>query len=622
MCGIAGLAGEPNRELAGACVRRMLRKLERRGPNSEGLEQWGQAAFGHRRLSIYDLSDAGLQPMMSEDRTLAVVFNGAIYNFLALRRELEAHGCRFRSRTDTEVLLHGYREWGIENLLPRLRGMFAIGLWDERTQRLFLVRDRLGVKPLLYAESGGRLAFASTAAALAAAGFGGGTDEAAVAEYLEFGYVTESRVIYKGMTKLPAATAVEFAPGTGLVRQWRYWELPQAEAEGKGASWEESVEQTEALFLDAVRLRLEADVPVGALLSGGVDSGLVCWAIQKLGGKVTAFTVSTPGDAGDETADARATAAELGIRHEVIEMRTDSEPSVADLVAAYGEPFGCASALGMMQVSEAVKPQATVLLTGDGGDDIFLGYPEHKNLWLAQRMAGRLPAPLAHGWLAARQVLTEPVWKPLGPLRRAAHFLDYCAGGVGAVAAAHDGLPNYNGILSPDMRALSVDQRRIRWTPESGRRVLAEFLHYDQQTRFPGEYMQKVDGGSMYHALEARSPFLDHELWDFAGRLPFGRRLEGGRLKAILRELAARRISQRVAEGAKRGFSIPVRSWLTGRWKELAEDTFARPRLAESGWVDAAELRSAWRRAVETQRTPVQLWYLFVLEHWLRSDHG
>lgn len=622
MCGIAGLAGEPNQQAAAEGVRRMLRKLERRGPNSEGLEQWPGAALGHRRLSIYDLSDAGLQPMVSEDRSLAVVFNGAIYNFLDLRRELEGSGYRFRSRTDTEVLLHGYREWGIEALVRRLRGMFAIGLWDDREQRLYLLRDRLGVKPLVYAESGGRLAFASTAAALAAGGFGGKVDEDAVAEYLEFGYVTESRVIYAGLRKLPAATVAEFAPGRGIVRQWRYWDLPEAGPEGKGPDWEETVERTEALFLDAVRLRLEADVPVGALLSGGVDSGLVCWAIRQLGGKVTAFTIATPGDPGDETADARATAAELDIRHEVIEMRADREPSPADLVAAYGEPFGCASALGMMQVSEAVKPQATVLLTGDGGDDVFLGYPEHKNLWLAQQAAGRFPAPLAHGWLAARRVLTEPFWKPLGPLRRAAHFLDYCAGGVGAVAAAHDGLPNYGKVLSREMRARSVDQRRIPWTPAAGRRVLADFLRYDQQTRFPGEYMQKVDGGSMYHALEARSPFLDQQLWDWAGRLPFGRRLEGGVLKAILREVARRRISPRVADGAKRGFSVPVRSWLTGRWREMAEETFTRTRMAEAGWVDGAALEAAWRRAVASGRTPVQLWYLFVLEHWLRSRNG
>lgn len=622
MCGIAGLTGEPNREAAGDQVRCMLAKLARRGPNSEGLEQWDQVSLGHRRLSIYDLSDAGLQPMVSEDRTLAVVFNGAIYNFLPLRAELESRGYRFRSRTDTEILLHGYREWGVEALIRRLRGMFAIGLWDERLHRLFLIRDRLGVKPLLYARKDGRLAFASTAAALEAGGFAGKIDDAAVAEYLEFGYVTENRVIYQGLRKLPAATAAEFTPDGTLIREWRYWEQPVAEPEGKGPSFEESIERTEELFLDAVRLRLEADVPVGALLSGGVDSGLVCWAIQKLGGQVKAFTISTPGDAGDETADARTTAAELGIRHEVIEMRADREPSVADLVEAYGEPFGCASALGMMQVSEAVKPQATVLLTGDGGDDVFLGYPEHKNLWLAQRMAGHLPAPLARGWLAARQVLPGPVWKQLGPLRRAAHFMDYCAGGVGAVAAAHDGLQNYNGMLGRKLAELSVDQRRIRWTPESGRQVLADFLHYDQQTRFPGEYLQKVDGGSMFHALEARSPFLDHEIWDFAGQLPFGRRLEGGRLKAILRELAARRISPRVAYGAKRGFSVPVRSWLTGRWKELAEDTFARPRLAEMGWVDLTELQGAWRRAVSAGQAPVQLWYLFVLEHWLRANHG
>lgn len=622
MCGIAGLVGEPNRAGASEQVHRMLKRLERRGPNSEGVELWDNAAFGHRRLSIYDLSDAGLQPMVSPDRSLAVVFNGAIYNFLDLRRELEQRGCVFRSKTDTEVLLHGYREWGIESLVRRLRGMYAIGIWDDALGRLFLLRDRLGVKPLIYAEQNGRLAFASTAAALQAGGFGGSIDDAAVAEYLEFGYVTEARVIFSGMKKLPAATVAEFEPGRGMIRQWRYWDLPEAAPEGKGPDFEEAVAQTESIFLDAMRLRLEADVPVGALLSGGVDSGLVCWAITQLGGKITAFTISTPGDAGDETDDARATAKTLGIRHEVIEMRAGAEPSVTDLIAAYGEPFGCASALGMMQVSEAVKPHATVLITGDGGDDVFLGYPEHKNLWLAQRTAARIPKPLAHGWLATRRIVTEPLLHSLGPVRRAAHFLDYCAGGVGAVACAHDGLPNYNGILGAGLRELSVDQRRIPWTPASGREVLAGFLRYDQQTRFPGEYMQKVDGGSMYHALEARSPFLDQELWNFAGRLPFGLRLSGGRLKAVLREIAARRISPRVGSGAKRGFSVPVRSWLTGRWRELAADTFARPLTAERGWVDAAALQAAWREAAATGQAPVQLWYLFVLEHWLRAQHG
>ena len=621
MCGVAGLIGHPNSAHAEDCVRRMLKRLERRGPDSEGLECWDRAVLGHRRLSIYDLSDAGLQPMVTDDRSLAVVFNGAIYNFQDLRRELEGRGYRFRSRTDTECLLHGYREWGIEELARRIRGMFAIGLWDNKLQRLFLIRDRLGVKPMIYAESNGSLAFASTAAAVHAAA-GGATDPAAVAEYLEFGYVTENRVIYSGMRKLPAATVAEFAPGRGIIRQWRYWDFPEPDAGNPVIHWNDAVDQTESLFLEAVRLRLKADVPVGALLSGGVDSGLVCWAIAKLGGDITAFTIATPGEPGDETAEARQTAAELGLKHQVIEMHPGQEPSIDQFVQAYGEPFACSSGLGMMQVSEAVKPHATVLLTGDGGDDIFLGYPEHKNLWLAQRVARRFPAPLAQGWTAARQYVPDAVLRNLGPVRRTTRFLDFCAGGIGAVASAHDGLPGYNGILTRPLRDLSVDQRRIPWTLASGRHVLADFLRYDQQTRFPGEYMQKVDGGTMYHALEARGPFLDHVLWDFAGRLPFGLRLAGGQLKAILRTLAARRISPRVGAGPKRGFSVPVSRWLTRRWSELADDTFSQPLAAEHGWVEREPLAAAWRQAKVTGRAPLQLWYLFVLEHWLRASHS
>jgi asparagine synthase (glutamine-hydrolysing) len=613
MCGIAGLIGV-NAWRSGDAVHRMTSALSRRGPDGEGVEKWNDAVLGHRRLSIFDLSSAGLQPMLSPDRVVGVVFNGAIYNFHELRAELAAKGWEFRSRTDTEVLIHGYREWGIDRLVSRLHGMFAFGIWDDAAAKFFLVRDRLGVKPLYYAVRDGLLAFASTARALRAGGFVDELDDQAVVEYLEFGYVTDDRAIYKGAAKVPAGTILEWS-GKDL-RTRSYWDIPSARETG-GPSFEEAVAETERLFLRAVELRLEADVPVGALLSGGVDSSLVCWAIARLGADITAFTVGTPGDAWDETADATATARTLGIKHQVIPLSAGDTPDVGELATAYGEPFACASALGMLRVSKAVKASATVLLTGDGGDDVFLGYPEHRNFWMAQKLAHKMPGFGASAWQLVRNFVPAA-----GPLRRARHFLDYAAGGVGAIACAHDGLPFYwkSKILGERLAGANVMQRAIPWSHESGRRVLADFLLYDRQTRFPGEYMTKVDGGSMYYALEARSPFLDQELWNYVGELPFELRLHGGTLKAVLREIARRNIGERVAGGAKRGFGIPVQKWLAGRWRSAFEELLRDSILEEKGYIRTAPVLAKLRECAAKGWAPNQLWYLYVLEAWLRRE--
>ena len=308
MCGIAGLAGATDRDAGRRRVRQMLSRLARRGPDGEGLEVWDGAVLGHRRLAIFDLSDAGYQPMKPPDSSIGIVFNGAIYNFRELRVELEAKGYRFKSHTDTEVLVHGYDAWGLEKLLDKVRGMFALALWDDRRRTLFLVRDRLGVKPLVYASRNGQIAFASTIRALRAGGFVEEIDDLALAEYLEFGYVTDQRSIYRGAHKVAAASIVEWSDGKLQTRE--YWRPPVPST--KQPSFAEALDETERLFVRAVERRLFADVPVGALLSGGIDSSLVCWAIKQLGGDVTAFTVGTPGDAADETADATETAMTLG----------------------------------------------------------------------------------------------------------------------------------------------------------------------------------------------------------------------------------------------------------------------------------------------------------------------
>ena len=620
MCGIAGLAGFGDRDVARRRVREMLSTLARRGPDGEGLELWPResgfaAALGHRRLAIYDLSDAGRQPMLSPDSSIGIVFNGAIYNFRELRLELEAENYKFKSHTDTEVLVHGYRAWGLDRLLEKIRGMFAFALWDDRKRTLFLVRDRLGVKPLLYSAQNGRIAFASTARALRGGGFGDEIDDLAIADYLEFGYVTDARSIYRGVSKVAAATVVEWSDGKTQTRE--YWRPPVPSK--TQPSFAEAVEETERLFVRAVERRLFADVPVGSLLSGGVDSSLVCWAIAHLGGDVTAFTVGTPGDPADETADAVETAQRLGVRHQVLELSGDTEPDIDELVSAYGEPFACSSALGMLRVSKAVRGSATVLLTGDGGDDVFLGYPEHRHLLLAQKLARALPGFMAKGWRGNREKVPQ-----VGLLKRLSSFLNYTTGGLGAVACAHDGLPSYqrHGMLGDRLAGVSVAQRSIEWSNESGRNVLAEFLEYDRHNRFVGEFMTKVDGATMFHSLEARSPFLDQDLWEFASTLSLELRLNGGKSKSILRALAQQKLGDRVSRGRKRGFTIPVQRWLVGRWRNALTELLQDSILEREGWINARPSLDRLNAAADKGWVPNQLWYIFVLESWLRHERS
>jgi len=613
MCGIAGLVGVTDRDTAKHRVRQMMSTLTRRGPDGEGLKSWASAVLGHRRLAIFDLSESGAQPMLSPDSSVGIVFNGAIYNFRELRSELETQGYHFKSHTDTEVLLHGYDFWGLDKLLEKIRGMFAIALWDDRKRTLFLVRDRLGVKPLIYTVQNGHIAFASTVRALRAAGFVDQIDDLAVAEFLEFGYVTDQRAIYRGAQKVAAANIVEWCEGK--VRTREYWHPPTPTS--TQPSFSEAVEETERLFVSAVEKRLFADVPVGALLSGGVDSSLVCWAIQKLGGDITAFTIGTAGDPSDETADASETARHLGIRHQVLQLAGDTDPNVEELVSAYAEPFACASALGMLRVSKAVRDSATVLLTGDGGDDVFLGYPEHRHLWWAQKMARSLPGFVSGGWLASRELIPQ-----VGSLKRLSSFLNYSTGGLGAVASAHDGLPSYqrHGMLGEKLRGISVSARSIKWSGESARNILSQFLQYDREGRFVGEYMTKVDGATMFHSLEARSPFLDQELWEFASSLSFELRLQGGQLKSVLRELARQKLGERVARGRKRGFTIPVQRWLVGRWRNALVELLRASILDREGFIDARAVLDRLTAATQEGKAPNQLWYIFVLESWLRHE--
>jgi asparagine synthase (glutamine-hydrolysing) len=590
--------------------------LAHRGPDDEGVEVWpresSRTVLGHRRLAIIDLSPGGHQPMLSDDRQVGLVFNGCIYNFQDIRRELEDRGRQFRSKSDTEVLLVGYQEWGIDGLVPKLRGMFAFVLWDHVRSRLWLVRDRLGVKPLYYATGNDEVAFASTPTALMAAGFGGDIDAQAVLEFLHYGFVSGERSIRHGIRKVPPGTVVEWRDGKEYPRC--YWSVPDVDPESR-IGFDVAVDATEELLLEATRLRLYADVPIGVLLSAGIDSALVCWAMAKLNVNLRSFTVSTPGDPADESAEARRTAQLLGIPHEIVPLPRETMPDLDTLVDAYGEPLAASSALGVLRVSRAVKPFATVLLTGDGGDDVFLGYPFHQSFLTAQRLAHFLPSSATWLWRPVHQRLESG----RSPWRRAQHLFDFATGGIGAVTRLQHGLPylERHQMLGARLERRTLPERDAAMSVSAARNLLKDGLQHEYRTRFVEEFLTKVDGGTMYSALEARSPFLDQRMWEFAARLPYGVRLHNGELKAILREIVRRRVGPEVAQRQKRGFTVPVARWLASHWRPALEELTACPLLERQGWIRAGALQAMVRHTVETGSAPLALWHALVLNHWL-----
>jgi asparagine synthase (glutamine-hydrolysing) len=360
-----------------------------------------------------------------------------------------------------------------------------------------------------------------------------------------------------------------------------------------------------------------ADVPIGVLLSGGIDSSLVCWAMAKLNANIKAFTVAAPGDEQDETAAAQETARILGLPHEIVPLPQSRPALIDELVEAYSEPFASYSAQALLLVSRAVRNSATVLLTGDGGDDVFIGYPFMRNAWLAQQTANRVPAPAARLWAAARVAVPSS-----GPFRRIRRFLDYSTAGLSAHAGAHDGLPWFeqHSLLGERLNGVRLRQRELEPSFDSARRLLTDVLDYHRKMHFTSEFMQKVDGGTMYHSLEARSPFLDQRIWEFAAGLPFDVRMHDGQLKAILREIVRRRIGPRVAARKKQGFTVPVERWLAERWSSSLDELRGSTLLEREGWIRPGRLSSQVDQAMKNRFAPLQLWYLLVLERWLQRS--
>jgi asparagine synthase (glutamine-hydrolysing) len=480
------------------------------------------------------------------------------------------------------------------------------------------VRDRLGIKPLVYSPTPQGLMFASTVAALRSTGaVNTEIDPQAVLEYLEFGFVTDIHSVYREVSKVPPATIVEWSAAAGITTR-SYWDLPKT-GEGPKISFEEALEETERRIIDCTRLRLIADVPIAALLSGGIDSALVCWALSRLNANVRTFTMSAPGDPSDETDAARATAQALGIPHEALVIDRSGSDPVGELVDAFSEPFACQSALGMLHLSAAIKPVATVLLTGDGGDDVFLGYPFFLYAWRAQQWAARAPGFAPALWRRLRGMLPgNGVWK------RAHSFANYTMGGLGPYNRVRAGLPYFEqrSLLGERLQGLRLPQRDLPESLHSARHLLDEVFQYQRRTHFTSEYMPKVDSSTMYYGLESRAPFLDHTLWEFAAGLSPEIRFHGGQLKAVLREIVRRRIGPSTASRAKQGFRVPAEKWLAGPWRADLDRLQSGTLVEREGYIQGPALRSEIDRAIAAGGASEQLWYVAVLERWLQSQQS
>ncbi len=605
MCGICGIAttrGAVDRDRLAA----MSATLIHRGPDAHGEYVDGGIGLASRRLSIIDVS-GGDQPIANEDGSVVVVQNGELYNYRELQRELERAGHRFRTRCDTEVLVHGYEQWGT-GFAERLRGMFAVALWDGRTRRLVLARDRFGIKPLYYRDVDGDLAFASELDALPR----GEIDLDAVEAFLAFNYVPAPLSIFKETRKLP--------PGQLLAWQDGRVELEQFARPGpldarEGADEAELLEECRARLRDSVRAHLIADVPVGVLLSGGVDSGaLAALAAEESSEPVRTFSIGFEESSFDELDGARAVAARYGTRHRELVLRPDAALLLPALAQAYDEPFADSSALPTFLVSKLAAEDVKVALSGEGGDELFGGY----YTYVADQLAERLGA-------VARA--TRPLVERL-PSSTARGSFDYKAKRF--VRAAH--LPprerhhGWKEIFSPDARAEltgsssefdPVDLLRARFAETEGHPLLARLQDVDLGTYLVDDLLVKTDRASMAWSLEARVPFLDTVVVNFAFSLPTRDKVRGFQKKRLLRKAVEQLLPAEVVHGRKRGFSIPAAAWLRGELEPFARETLSAETLRRQGYLDArAVARLVDDHVAGREDLSRQLWGLLAFTLW------
>lgn len=574
MCGIAGIASGTPIPDPGFVVT-MCDTMRHRGPDDSG--SWtspdNRVVLAHRRLAVIDLTPGGRQPMVDVSGRLRITYNGEIYNYRELRRELEDRGHRFHTASDTEVILEAYRAWGTD-CLPHLNGMFAFALYDGGTGRLFLARDRAGEKPLYYRHTNGTFIFASELKALMAdPAFPRVIDPASLDYYLAYGFVPGENCIVQGVRKLAAAQAMIYDPEKDEIHSWIYWTLPMPDL-GSAQDLEGLLEELEQLLMDSVRLRLVADVPVGILLSGGIDSSLVtAMAARVSSGPVKTFTVTFPGYGGyDEGPHARLVAKAFGTEHTELVAEPASVDLLQVLARQYDEPIGDHSIIPTYLLSRLARQHVTVVLGGDAGDELFGGYPHYCLIQKLERLRGCTPRFLrgATAKLAAALL-------PVGTKGR-----NHLIGFSGDLARSITHINLYFDKRTRERLLSSADRGTPSGgnTPERykeglcnpGQTAFQNAARVDFQTTLIDDYLVKVDRASMLASLEVRAPFLDHRLIEFAfGRLPDALRATPNERKILLRRLSAKLLPTQFDLDRKRGFELPLASWFEGEWGRYIE---------------------------------------------------
>jgi asparagine synthase (glutamine-hydrolysing) len=620
VCGIAGTVRSDGGMADPALVERMCAALEHRGPDFRGIHAEGPAGLGIQRLRVVDI-EGGDQPIYNEDRSVAVVLNGEIYNFRELRRRLGAAGHRFRTDGDTETIVHLYEEEGVD-CVRSLDGMFAFALWDESRKRLLLARDRVGKKPLFYALRAGALSFASELRALLQDGeVPRDVDEQALDCYLAYGYVPAPLSAFRAVRKLPPATTMVYEGG-GVALE-RYWQLDYSRKHDVEDQRELHAPLLETLRR-AVRRRLVADVPLGAFLSGGIDSSAVVAAMaQETSEPVRTFSIGFDSERFDELAHARQVAELFGTEHEELYVRPDAIEVAPRIARHHGEPFADSSAIPSFYLAEMTRRHVTVALNGDGGDESFAGYTRYAANVLASKFE-RLPAPLRRlgAGIASRLPAGGEEQSARNRIRRLGGSLDL------------DGPRRYEGYVSlfdrerrarlyDDAYAAELAGSRVAseaiaepWREASGRTRLDLLLEVDVRTYLPGDLLAKIDIATMAHSLEARSPFLDPEMMQFAAAIPAAMKLHGMQKKLILRDALRGWLPDSILDRPKQGFSVPLADWLRGDLRE-----YSREVLLDSSSLSRERFRPGAVRGLldghlAGEDNSHRIWALLMLELW------
>ena len=641
MCGITGFWG-PIREQAeaSAILGGMTDALRHRGPDDAG--QWidvgAGIALGHRRLSIIDLSPEGHQPMCSASGRYVITYNGEVYNFEALRREEEARGTKFRGHSDTEVMLAVIERLGVLEATRRFAGMFAFALWDRSERVLHLVRDRIGEKPLYYGWAGQTLLFASELKSLRVhPDWDGEIDRGAVALYLRYNHVPAPWSIYTGFKKVEAATILSVGPG-GAAQATRYWDLAEVIRQGIGnplAGGEAAItEQLEQRLTETIREEMLSDVPLGAFLSGGIDSSTVVSLMQAQSERpVRTFTIGFHDAAYDEARHARRVARHLGTEHTELYVTPEETRAVIPLLPGmYDEPFGDSSQIPTFLVARLAREQVTVALSGDGGDEMFGGYNRYFHgpriwnrlapipIWLRRSVARGIEAVPPRAWDGMVGTAQRLLLRPGERVARSGDQMHKLA----AVLTASSEGTMYRTLTSNWTSPEEILSGREEPTTTGTGSEVPEGLSFaermmcmDTRTYLPDNIMVKVDRATMAVSLESRAPFLDHRVVELAWRIPLSLKLRAGRGKWVLRRLLERHIPAELIERPKMGFGVPVDSWLRGPLRHWAESLLAPERLRSEGLFDAGVVRQRWQEHQAGARNlQSPLWNLLMFQAW------